>query len=412
MKKVRVTNREAIQPQDAFWVTTQKRHNHTMRRSEIIAGLDIGTSHIRTIIGERRGDGTVAVLGFGERPTSGVCKAEVVDVEAAVECVHQSVQTAEDSADVDVRKVFVGINGPYIRSFNHHATVSVRGVGHKISVADEEAALRAAWEANLPDGDVVVHAMRGLFDVDDLSGVVDPVGMFGTELGVEAHIIHAVGNRAENFIGCIHEMSPLSVESAVFNGYAATLAVLNERQQKHGALVVDMGAGVTAFLVCVNGVVKHSGVIPTGGDHITQDGARALRIPVDTAERLKLEHGSVAFEDIMDSQAILLSDEAGVSEDTVVFRDEICTAMRLRVEETLLLIKRQLSKSGYAEQLGAGVFLTGGCANLRGIRELSQDVLELPAQIGRPQPLPGLAPSMRRPEYATPVGIVLFGAMQ
>lgn len=383
-----------------------------MGRSEIIAGLDIGTSNIRTVIGERRSDGTVAILGLGECATSGVRKAEVVDADAAVECVHQSVQAAEDSADVDVRRVFVGINGPYIRSFNHHATVSVRGVGHKISVADEAAVLRAAWEANLPADDVVVHAMRGLFDVDDLEGVTDPVGMFGSQLGVEAHIIHAVSNRAENLIGCIHDVTPLKVEAVVFNGYAAALAVLSDQQRKHGALVVDMGTGVTAFLLCINGVVKHSGVIPTGGNHVSQDVARALRIPVDTAERLKLEHGSVAFEDIMDSQAILLSEEAGVSEDTVLFKDELCTAMRLRVEETLLLIKRQLDKSGYAEQIGAGVFLTGGCANLCGIRELSQDVLELPAQIGRPQPLPGLAPSMRRPEYATPVGIVLFGAMQ
>lgn len=383
-----------------------------MRRQQIIAGLDIGTSSVRTVIGERRNDGTVAILGLGECAASGVRKAEVVDVEAAIECVHQSVQAAEDSADVSVCKVFAGINGPYIRSFNHHATVSVRGVGHRISVADEEAALRAAWETNLPAGDVVVHAMRGLFDVDDLAGVVDPVGMFGSQLGVDAHIIHAVGNRAENFICCIREVSPLNVEAVVFNGYASALAVLSERQQKHGALVVDMGSGVTAFLVCVNGVIKHSGVIPTGGDHISQDGARALRIPLDAAERLKLEHGSVAFEDIMDSRAISPSDEAGVSDDTVLFKDELCTIMRLRVEETLLLIKQQLNESGYIEQIGAGVFLTGGCAHLCGIKELSQDVLELPAQIGRPKPLPGLTPAMRRPEYATPIGVVLFGSMQ
>jgi cell division protein FtsA len=383
-----------------------------MRRSEIIAGLDVGTSSIRTIVGERRKDGTVSILGLGECPANGVRKAEVVDVDAVAECVHQSVQAAEDSAATDIRKVFVGLNGPYIRSFNHHATVAVRGVGHKISVADEEAALRAAWEANLPDGDVVVHAMRGLFDVDDLSGVVDPVGMFGSKLGIEAHIIHAIGNRAENLLCCIHEVHPLSVEAVVFNAYAAALAILSKRQQKQGALVVDMGAGVTTFLVCVNGAVKQSGVVPTAGDHVTQDTARALRIPLDAAERLKLEHGSVAFESIMDNQTISPSDESGFSDDTVLFKDDLCTAMRLRAEETLLLIKRQLDEADHIKQIGAGVFLTGGCAHLHGIRELSQDVLELPAQIGCPQLLPGLPSDMRRPEYATPLGIVLFGAMQ
>lgn len=383
-----------------------------MRRSQIIAGLDIGTSSVRTVVGERRGDGAVAILGVGECPASGVRKAEVVDVDAVIECVIESLRAAEDSAEVEVRRVFAGINGPHIRSFNHRAAVPVRGVGHEISMADEEAALRAARQVEPPAGDVVVHALRGLFDVDDLAGVVDPVGMFGSRLGVEVHIIHAVKSRAENLIRCIREVLPLNVEAVVFNGYAAALAVLGERQQKQGALVVDMGAGMTTFLVCVNRAVRHSGVVPTGGDHISQDVSRGLRVRLDVAERLKLEHGSVAFEDVMDSRTIPAGDEAGAGDDAVLFKDELCGVMRLRAEETLLLVKRQLNRSDSVDQLGAGVFLTGGGAQLRGLKELAEDVLGLPVQIARPQPLVGLTPELRRPEYATPVGTVLFGAMQ
>jgi cell division protein FtsA len=186
--------------------------------------------------------------------------------------------------------------------------------------------------------------------------------------------------------------------------------VLTEEQKQLGALVIDMGGGTTEFVICARGAVRHSGVVAVGGDHIANDISLGLKIPLSAAERLKVDYGSVLLEDTLKSQTVSLSGEISIGA-TVIFKDHLCQIMRLRVEETLQLIKRELEKSGCAQLLSAGVFLTGGCAHVRGIQQLAESVLGLPVQIGTAKTVMGLTEALDRPEYATPIGIVRFGAM-
>jgi cell division protein FtsA len=382
-----------------------------MSRSRIVVGLEVGTSKICTVVGEQRDDGALAIIGVGECPARGIRKAEVADLETAVQCVHQSVAAAEESAGVEIRSVFAGISGSHIRSFNNRGTVPVIGEGGEISDADVDAVIKNARAINVPVENVIVHSLCQHFYVDGQDGVLTPVGMLGSRLSADVHVIHGVRNRAQNLIKCIRSVPPLEVNEVVFGGYAASLAVLTEEQQQIGALVVDMGGGTTDFVAFVGGAIKHSGVIAVGGDHISNDIALGLKIPGSRAEKLKLAHGSVLLDDSMKGRAISLSGEISIGSN-VIFKDHLCHIMQLRVEETLQLVKRELDKYSLSELLGAGVFLVGGCAHLPGIKQLAAQVFGLPVQVGSAKTVMGLTAALDRPEYAAPIGIARFGAMQ
>ena len=382
-----------------------------MSRSHYIVGLEIGTSKICTVVGELRDDGAVAIIGVGECPSRGVRKAEIVDLDTAEQCVLQSAHAAEDSSGVDIRSVYAGISGAHVGSLNNRGVQPILGEHGEVADSDVEAVLRHARTINIPNQDVILHSLCVHYDVDGQDGVVNPVGMSGSRLQAEVHVIHGVRSRTENVIKCIRDVPPLDVNEVVFNGYAASLAVLTEEQKQLGALVVDMGGGTTDFAVFARGALRHSGVVAVGGDHIANDISLGLKIPLSAAERLKVEYGSVLLEDTLKSQTISLTGEISIGA-TVIFKDHLCQLMRLRVEETLQLIKREVEKSGCAQLIGAGVFLTGGCAHLRGIKQLSEEVLGLPVQIGTAKTVMGLTAALDRPEYAAPIGIVRFGAMR
>ncbi|MBI5396282.1 MAG: cell division protein FtsA [Verrucomicrobia bacterium] len=382
-----------------------------MSRSRIVVGMEIGTSKICTVVGEQRDDGALAIIGIGECPARGVRKAEVVDLETAVQCVHQSVAAAEDSAGVEIRSLYAGVSGSHIRSFNNRGIVPVQGEGGEISDSDVESAVRNARAINVPPENAVLHSLCQHYYVDGQDGVLNPLGMLGARLSADVHVIHGGRNRTQNLIKCIRSVPPLEVNEVVFNGFAAALAVLSDEQRQQGALVIDMGGGTTDFVVYVGGAIKHSGVIAVGGDHISNDVSLGLKIPCSRAERLKVEHGTVALDDSMKGKAISLTGEISIGSN-VIFKDHLCQVMQLRAEETLQLVKRELDKSGFGELLGAGVFLVGGCAHVRGIKDLAADVFGLPVQIGSSQTVMGLTAALDRPEYAAPIGITRFGAIQ
>ncbi|MFA6560811.1 MAG: cell division protein FtsA [Verrucomicrobiia bacterium] len=380
-----------------------------MSRPHCIVGLEIGTSKICTVVGELRDDGAVAIIGVGVCPSRGVRKAEIVDLDTAEQCVLQSAHAAEESAGVDIRGVYAGISGAHVGSLNNRGVQPILGEHNEVSESDVEAVLRHARTINIPNQNVILHALCRRYEVDGRDDVDNPVGMSGSRLQAEVHVIHAVRSRTENAIRCIRDLPPLEVNEVAFNGYAAALAVLTEEQKQLGALVIDMGGGTTEFVICARGAIRHSGVVAVGGDHIANDISLGLKIPLSAAERLKVEYGSVLLEDTLKSQTISLSGEISIGA-TVIFKDQLCQIMRLRVEETLQLIKRELEKSGCAQLLGAGVFLTGGCAHLRGIQQLAESVLGLTVQIGTAKTVMGLTEALDRPEYTTPIGIVRFGA--
>jgi cell division protein FtsA len=251
---------------------------------------------------------------------------------------------------------------------------------------------------------VVIHAIRQHFFVDGHDGIQNPVGMIGAKLEADVHVIHGVRTRLQNTIKCIKHV-PLDVANIAVSGFASALAVLTTEHQQLGAVVIDMGGGTTDYIVYSEGTIQHSGVLAVGGDHITNDVAIGLRIPMNRAETLKVEQGSVEVP--TEDEVITLKREVGLP-DRQVSRQQLCRIINLRVEETLMLVKKEIEKQQLLEYLGAGVFITGGCARLRGLEALASQVFGLPVHIGHSLTVGGPTSAIESPEYSTAIGLVRY----
>jgi cell division protein FtsA len=373
-------------------------------KEKIIVGLEVGTSKVCAVVGEVLDDGNIMVVGVGQANSEGVRKGEIINIEATVECLHAAVADAEESAGVEIHNVYASVSGGHIRSFNNRGTVAVTNEEREISEEEVRNVLLNAKAVNIPMDHVVIHAIRQHFFVDGHDGIQNPVGMIGAKLEADVHVIYGVRTRLQNTIKCIKHV-PLDVANIAVSGFASALAVLTSEHQQLGAVVVDMGGGTTDYLVYSEGTIQHSGVLAVGGDHITNDVAIGLRIPMNRAETLKVEHGSLVVPP--DDEMLTLKREVGLP-DRQVSKQQLCRIMNLRVEETLTLIKQELEKNKLLDYLGAGVFITGGCARLQGLEPLAAQIFGLPVHIGHSLTVGGPTSAIESPEYSTAIGLVRY----
>ena len=373
-------------------------------KEKIIVGLEVGTSKVCAVVGEVLDDGNIMVVGVGQANSEGVRKGEIVNIEATVECIHAAVADAEESAGVEIHNVYASVSGGHIRSFNNRGTVAVTNEDREISEEEVRNVLLNAKAVNIPMDHVVIHAIRQHFFVDGHDGIQNPVGMIGAKLEADVHVIYGVRTRLQNTIKCIKHV-PLDVANIAVSGFASALAVLTSEHQQLGAVVVDIGGGTTDYIIYSEGTIQHSGVLAVGGDHITNDVAIGLRILMNRAETLKIEHGSVAIPP--DDEVLTLKREVGLP-DRQVSKQQLCRIMNLRVEETLTLVKKELEKHKLMEYLGAGVFITGGCARLQGLEPLAAQIFGLPVHIGHSLTVGGPTSAIESPEYSTAIGLVRY----
>jgi cell division protein FtsA len=373
-------------------------------KEKIIVGLEVGTSKVCAVVGEVLDDGNIMVVGVGQANSEGVRKGEIVNIEATVECLHAAVADAEESAGVEIHNVYASVSGGHIRSFNNRGTVAVTNDEREISEEEVRNVLLNAKAVNIPMDHVVIHAIRQHFFVDGHDGIQNPVGMIGAKLEADVHVIYGVRTRLQNTIKCIKHV-PLDVANIAVSGFASALAVLTSEHQHLGAVVIDMGGGTTDYIVYSEGTIQHSGVLAVGGDHITNDVAIGLRIPMNRAETLKVEHGSLAVP--LEDEMLTLKREVGLP-DRQVSKQQLCRIMNLRIEETLTLIKKELEKHKLLDYLGAGVFITGGCARLQGLQPLAAQIFGLPVHIGHSLTVGGPTSAIESPEYSTAIGLVRY----
>ena len=373
-------------------------------KEKIIVGLEVGTSKVCAVVGEVLEDGNIMVIGVGQTKSEGVRKGEVVNIETAVDCVHTAVADAEESAGVEIHNVYASVSGGHIHSFNNRGTVAVTNDDREITEEEVRNVLLNAKAVNIPMDHVVIHAIRQHFFVDGHDGIQNPVGLIGAKLEADVHVIHGVRTRLQNIIKCVKQV-PLDVSDIAVSGFASALAVLTSEHQQLGAAVIDMGGGTTDYIAYREGTIQHSGVLAVGGDHITNDVAIGLRIPMNRAEALKIEHGSVEVP--QEDERLTLKREIGLP-DRHVSKQQLCQIMNLRVGETLTLIKKELEKQKLLDYLGAGVFVTGGCARLRGLEPLASQIFGLPVHIGHSLTVGGPTAAIESPEYSTAIGLVRY----
>ena len=263
--------------------------------SDIIVGLEIGTSKVCAVVGEVTDTGALNIIGVGKSKSRGVRKGEITDTSAAEENVRTAIAEAEQMANVEIRSVFLGVTGGHIRGLINRGQHPIVSADRVISEEDVQDVIKNAKAVNLPHDHTPLHSIRQHFLIDGRGGVTDPVGALGAQLQVDLHVIHGNTNRLKNPVRVVRSLQ-VEVDDIVFNGLASALALLSNEQKELGALIIDIGGGTTEYIVYVNGLVKHSGVLAVGGDHVSNDLWNVLKLPLVLAEQLKIDHGNACID--------------------------------------------------------------------------------------------------------------------
>jgi cell division protein FtsA len=378
-------------------------------KTTVIVGLEIGTAKVAAVVGEVTDAGGVNVIGIGQCPSRGVRKGEVVNADLAAEDVRNAIVEAEKSADVEIASVYLSVTGGHLTSLNTHGVFTAVSDDHEISQPDVNEVLANAKVFNRPSENTVLHAIRQHFTLNGQAAITDPIGMLGGKLELDMHVVHGVTTRLQNPVRVVKGLN-LEVEELVFSGLASSLALLDNEQKQMGVLVVDFGAGTTEYVVYADGVIKHTGILAVGGDHVTNDLSFGLRMAPARAGLLKREHGAATIEGAA-GQTLTLTSENGFP-DRRVNLEHLRRIMVARLDETLQLIDEDIGEMGFHDQLRAGVCLCGGGARIRGIEKLAEEVFDLPATLGRANAVGGLRSATDDPELATAVGLVKYGAIR
>jgi cell division protein FtsA len=378
--------------------------------SSIIVGLEVGTSKVCAVVGELGADGALNIVGLGQARSRGVRKGEIADTSLAEEDIRHAIVEAEQMADVEIRSVYLGVTGGHVRGFDNRGVHPIVSADREITEDDVQDCIKNAKTINLPAQNHVIHAIRQHFLVDGQDGITNPVNMLGTRVEVDVHIVHGNLNRLQNAIRAVKGLQ-LEVDDIVFAGLASSLAVLSNDQKETGSLVVDIGGGTTEYVAYANGIIKHTGVLAVGGDHVSNDLAYGLRIPLSRAEQLKVEHGSAVVDDAIKGQILSQSGDTRRPLKSVNL-EHLRKIMSLRIEEIFQLIGQDLQQARALDYMRAGVFLCGGGARIPQIATLAEQVLEMPVSIGKTNSISGLKSALDQPEFATAIGLVKFGSFQ
>ncbi|MDF1657298.1 MAG: cell division protein FtsA [Verrucomicrobiales bacterium] len=376
-----------------------------MSSSNIYVGLEIGTSKVCLVVGEVRSDGAIKILGVGQHPSAGVRKGEVVDSETVQTCLHDALSRAEERSDVEINTVFLAVTGSHIESLNNRGTIRVADEQMEITPEDLEEVKKIARDVPIPKENGYVHSIIQHYYVDGQEKVLNPLGMVGQKIEADYHIIHGTKTRIQNAIKCVREV-PLEVEDIVFSPVAAAQVVLNREAKNEGALLLDIGGGTTDYVCFVDGAVVASGCVAIGGDHITNDIALVLKIPLSRAEKLKVAHGSASLKNIAHGE-ISIEGESGKT----VEQELLNQIMNARATELLTVISEPLRKQGVLDKLGKGIFLTGGSSLMKGIGDVTSDIFGVPVQESDSAAMSGPAALFENPQYATPVGLIRYAQL-
>jgi cell division protein FtsA len=369
---------------------------------EIIFGLDIGTTKICALVGAVR-EGQLQIIGLGIEPSRGMRKGMVVDVREASVVIASAIEAAEQTSGYELRDALVSMAGEHISCTNSRGVAPVGRDSEGISLADIERALEAAQAIPIPHNREIVHMIPREYTVDEHRGVKNPLGMHGYRLEVEAHIITAASPALRNLSQCAENVG-INAEEFILNVLASGDAVLEPNELEMGVIVADIGGGTTDIALYKQGTIWYTKVIPIGGYHITNDIAIGLRAPYEVAERVKIQYGDCRPNQI-DAGSVFPVEPFG-GEKIQVGRQDLAFVIEARVEEMFKHILQAIEQSGYEGLLPAGIVLTGGASQLRGITDVAERILNVPARVADPRNLLGLVDQLHSPAYATSVGLL------
>jgi cell division protein FtsA len=377
------------------------------KRDELVVGLDIGTTKIAAIVGEITDEG-IDVIGIGTAPSRGIRKGVVVNIDATVQSIERAVEEAEHMAGCEITSVHAGIAGGHIKGLNSHGTVAVKD--KEVRDGDLARVIESAKAVAIPMDREIIHVLPQEYIVDEQDGIREPLGMAGVRLEAKVHIVTAAVTSAQNIVKCCNRCG-LQVADIVLEPLASAESVLHEDEKELGVALVDIGGGTTDIAIFSEGAIVHTGVLPLGGNHLTNDIAVGLRTPLDAAEKIKQKYGC-ALSSLINPDEMIEVPSVGGRQPRILSRQVLVDIVMPRVEEIFEHVRKEIARSGYEDLLASGAVLTGGSTILEGTAELAEEVLGLPARRGIPRGVGGLMDVVKSPTYATGVGLVLYGARE
>ena len=376
--------------------------------SNMIVGLDIGTSKVVSIVGEVNAEGGLNIVGIGRHKSRGLKKGTVVNIESTVQSIQRAIEEAELMAGCQIHSVYAGIAGSHVRSMNSHGIVAIRD--KEVFPADIERVIDAAQAVAIPADQKVLHILPQEYIIDSQEGVKEPLGMSGVRLEAKVHLVTCATNAAQNIEKCIKRCG-LETDEIILEQLASSYSVLTEDEKELGVCLVDIGGGTTDIAIFTEGAIRHTGVIPIAGDQVTNDIAMALRTPTDHAEELKIKY-ACALSQLASPDDMIMVPSVGERPPRELSRQALADVVEPRYDELFHLIQAEIRQSGFEDMLAAGMVFTGGTSKMEGVAELAEEIFHMPVRIGMPVEVNGLVDIVRNPTYSTAVGLLLYGMRQ
>lgn len=385
-----------------------------MKQSELIAAIDVGSSKVTTVIAqinteEVTGEKSVSVIGVSNQHSKGVKKGQIVDIEESVESIIASVEPAERMAGYNLDKAYISVGGGHVSSQNSKGVVAVSNSSGEVTDEDIDRVIEAARAISHPASREIIHVVPREFIVDGESGVRDAVGMSGVRLEVETHIVTSSSAALKNLTKSVGEVG-VEVADIVFTGLASSYATLTQTEKELGCVLVDIGSGTTSICAFVDGALAYSGAIPVGARNVTNDLAIGLRVSLETAEKIKVNlHKKSKALDKHGKELVEVSETGSDEVKRVTKRTLTEGIIKPRLTEIFSLIKTELEKANIVNKVPSGLIITGGGSMTVGIDDVAKRVLALPTRTAKPKKLKGLIDDITTPEFATSVGLLLYG---
>ncbi|MBP7477242.1 MAG: cell division protein FtsA [Chitinophagales bacterium] len=378
-------------------------------QEDIIVGLDIGTTKICVLVGRKNEHNKFEILGIGKANSTGVSRGMVSNVNQTVEAIIQATQQAEQNSGIAIDKVFVGIAGQHIKSMHHRHAITIGNTDEVISQKDLQRMFNDVHRLKMQPGERIIHALPQEFTVDGEMGNNQPIGMFGHRLEANFHIITGQISAAQNIERCIHQAG-LKMSGMVLEPIASSASVLSVEDKEAGVCLVDIGGGTTDVAIFYDGIIRHTAVIPFGGNVITDDIKEGCRIMKSQAEALKCQRGSALAIMQRENHVVALPGVKGLPAREISLKN-LAGIIQARVEEIIDLVYFQIKTSGYQKKLVGGIVLTGGGSNLKDIKHLVEVRTGLDVRIGLPiEHLANARESaIKNPMYATGIGLIMTG---
>ncbi|PSR52236.1 cell division protein FtsA [Adhaeribacter arboris] len=380
-----------------------------MQNDKIVVGLDIGTTKICALVGRKNEFGKLEILGMGKAVSEGVVRGIVSNIDKTVDAIRKAIRQAEEQSGINIGVVNVGIAGQHIKSLQHNGSITRATSDNEITVEDVNRLTNDMYRLVTPPGSEIIHVMPQDYKVDYEEGIVDPVGMSGVRLEGNFHIITAQSNAINNINKCVTRAG-LEIDNLILEPLASCMSVLSDEEKEAGVALVDIGGGTTDLAIFKDNIIRHAAVLPFGGNIVTTDIKQGCMVMQNQAEQLKVRFGKAIADEASDNEIVSIPGLRDRTPKEISIKN-LAYIIEARMEEIIELVYSEIVRSGYANNLAAGIVITGGGSQLQNLVQLVEYLTGLDARIGYPNEHLGKSKidAVKSPMYATSVGLVLAG---